>query len=316
MSKGAPHDTADSGFLGHLIARNRPHVAQAPLPTLERRRPGLFEPRTRMPATALDTTLDKRETRVRPSLSSAASDGAPAMRHAEPASSTRIPAVSAPPPSPPRNRTGETSATTSAPPQPATATVRTEQAVVKAPALAMPTMPQTDRALSATRLPRRPDICDSSMRDRSSIAVAASSAVVSKASSPDAIVAPQTLSTRETQIVRVEQSQRESRTIIERERDKQRDMPSTADVAPRLNAPSRLTRSEASSAPVAHPARSAAMLAPAAAPPAPAPVHVSIGRVEIRSLTSAAAPAASRSTTSKPQLGLDEYLQQRHGSGR
>ena len=68
---------------------------------------------------------------------------------------------------------------------------------------------------------------------------------------------------------------------------------------------------------VAHPSRSAALApAPSVAATAPAPVQVSIGRVEIRGTGTPAAPTTSARAPREPQLGLDEYLRQRHGSAR
>lgn len=53
---------------------------------------------------------------------------------------------------------------------------------------------------------------------------------------------------------------------------------------------------------------------------APVPVHISIGRVEVRAV---AAPAAQRTrasnnaaTASETRLSLDDYLRQRHGAAR
>lgn len=126
------------------------------------------------------------------------------------------------------------------------------------------------------------------------------------------------MSVRGTQIVRVESSRLESRTtVIERDIDRHRDAsaPAPATPASTLKPPPRLAHSEASKAPVAHPVRSAALQA-MPVPAAPAAVQVSIGRVEIRGFAGAAAPAPARSAAAKPQLGLDEYLQQRHGNGR
>jgi hypothetical protein len=127
---------------------------------------------------------------------------------------------------------------------------------------------------------------------------------------------PQLIAARSVEKTHVERSLLESRTsVIEREIVKQSDPPAPASAVSPVRRPSRIVRSEATPAPVAHPARSAAMLA-TPIPPAPAPVQVSIGRVEIRGFASAAKPEAGRSMPSEPKLGLDAYLQQRHGSGR
>lgn len=52
------------------------------------------------------------------------------------------------------------------------------------------------------------------------------------------------------------------------------------------------------------------------APPAPAPVHISIGRVEVRASTTNTErkPLAAKSAT--PQLKLEDYLRERSRSAR
>lgn len=80
-----------------------------------------------------------------------------------------------------------------------------------------------------------------------------------------------------------------------------------------LPLPPRLPPTQRAAAPVAHPARRAALPAPAVAP-----VHVTIGSVEIRA--NAPAPAPQR-PPSRPVAGaavpsLDAYLRQRHGGPR
>src|SRR5690606_23587895 len=73
---------------------------------------------------------------------------------------------------------------------------------------------------------------------------------------------------------------------------------------------------EPASVRIAHAGRRAALAPrPPTAAPAPAPVQVSIGRVEIRG-AAPPAPAAATQARRGPQLGLDDYLRQRHGSGR
>lgn len=79
---------------------------------------------------------------------------------------------------------------------------------------------------------------------------------------------------------------------------------------PALPLPPRLSATQRAATPVAHPARRAAL--PAAAE---APVHVTIGSVEIRAHTPAAAPQrpTSRPVASAAVPSLDAYLRRRHG---
>lgn len=285
MSANANHDAAGLGFLGHLVGRTQLRATQSPLPILERRRPGIFEPRTHVPA----TTLDLVETAGAADVSDTSSlrrTAAPAAQPAAPTTHSAIPAASLP-------------SMTTAPDRIRPAT--------PAPAAAIATEPRIDVAPIAPRSARSKITRDASM---------------GAASAPSPMIAaPPTMaaaSMRGTQIVRVEPSRVESRTtVIERDIDRHRNASAPAPAAPAstLKTPPRLAHSEASKAPVAHPVRSAALQA-MPAPAAPAPVQVSIGRVEIRGFAGATAPAPARSAASKPQLGLDEYLQQRHGNGR
>lgn len=89
--------------------------------------------------------------------------------------------------------------------------------------------------------------------------------------------------------------------------------PSPAPSPAALPLPPRLPPTQRAAAPVAHPARRAALPAPAVTP-----VHVTIGSVEIRA--NAPAPAPQR-PPSRPVAGaavpsLDAYLRQRHGGPR
>jgi hypothetical protein len=78
--------------------------------------------------------------------------------------------------------------------------------------------------------------------------------------------------------------------------------------------PPRVARMEAAQSAVAHPGRTALHAPAPRTSMSPAPVQVSIGRIEIRA--QGGTPAASRKTASPaPRLGLDDYLRQRHGSG-
>ena len=80
----------------------------------------------------------------------------------------------------------------------------------------------------------------------------------------------------------------------------------------------------ATKSPAPRPAQSAAARAPAprvaaAAPVAeasgPPPIHVTIGRIEVRAITPPAAPAARRPERPTPHLSLDDYLRSRNGGG-
>ena len=348
MSANAHHDAAGLGFLGHLVGRTQLRATQSPLPILERRRPGIFEPRTHAPA----TTLDLVETAGAANVSDTSSlrrTAAPAAQPAAPTTHSAIPAASLP-------------SMTTAPDRIRPAT--------PAPAAAIATEPRIDAAPIAPRSARSKITRDTSTGRAAASTPSPSAAVVSPTSPSPTIAAPPTMaaasmrgtqivrvepsrleshlksrttvierevdrrrnasaaapapptmsaaSMRGTQIVRVEPSRVESRTtVIERDIDRHRNASAPAPAAPAstLKTPPRLAHSEASKAPVAHPVRSAAMQA-MPAPAAPAPVQVSIGRVEIRGFAGAAAPTPARSAASKPQLGLDEYLQQRHGNSR
>lgn len=297
MSANAHHDAAGLGFLGHLVGRTQLRAMQSPLPILERRRPGIFEPRTQVPATTLDLveTADAADVSDTSSLRRPAT---PAAQTAAQPTHRTMPTASLPP-------------MTTAPDRIRPATPATAAAVATEPRIdAVPIAPRSARSKIA--------------REAATVRAAApapSAAAVSATSPSPTIIAPPPMaagSMRGTQIVRVEPSRLESRTtVVEREVDRRRDASATAPAAPAstLKTPPRLAHSEASKAPVAHPVRSAAMQA-MPAPAAPAPVQVSIGRVEIRGYAGAAAPAPARSAASKPQLGLDEYLQQRHGNSR
>lgn len=83
---------------------------------------------------------------------------------------------------------------------------------------------------------------------------------------------------------------------------------------PTMPVPPRIARVEAAPSAVAHPGRTALHAPAPRASMFPAPVQVSIGRIEIRA--QGGTPATARKTASAaPRLGLDDYLRQRHGSG-
>lgn len=313
MSADALHDAAGLGFLGHLVGRTQQRATQSPLPILERRRPGIFEPRAHAAATSHDLfeTVDAAgvlaTSSLRPPTTPAVQPIAPTTHRAMPAAS--LPAMT-------------------------TALDRIRPAT-PAPVAAAAAEPRIDAASVAARSARS-KIAREAAAGRAAApastpsvaAVSATSPLPKMAASPPPIATPpptmaapspmSAASMRGTQIVRVEPTRLELRTtVVERDIDRRRDVSSTVPATPAatLKAPPRMAHSEASKAPVAHPARSAAMQA-MPAPAAPAPVQVSIGRVEIRGFAGAAVPTPARSAASKPQLGLDEYLQQRHGNGR
>ncbi len=74
----------------------------------------------------------------------------------------------------------------------------------------------------------------------------------------------------------------------------------------------RIVSSNCQSATLAHSSRATA-LAPIQNAPPPAPVHVSIGRIEIRG-SEAATASVPRHLAPAPRVALDEYLRQRHRS--
>jgi hypothetical protein len=308
MSTDAPHIAAGRSFLGNLVERTQPRASPTPLPILERRRPGIFEPRGPSPANRLDIT----ETTIAPSAPSLSRVAAPAMQPPAPAPRTQALEIAAP--TPPAMANATATRPMASPPQ-LSASSGAERRAAPSPPPAMAAKPHADTTTAATRSPRKNVGRDTPVPRPSALAPERSGAALS-VSPPTAIAAPPAISARSAQVVRVERSRLESRTtIIEREIDKHRDPPTPAVPAPTLMPPPRLASREAPRSPVAHPARSAAVMAAPPVPAAPAPVQVSIGRVEIRGLATSA-PIAARSAAPKPQLGLDEYLRQRHGNGR
>ncbi|ALN80943.1 hypothetical protein [Lysobacter antibioticus] len=89
--------------------------------------------------------------------------------------------------------------------------------------------------------------------------------------------------------------------------------PQRLSVPAALPSPMSRRRDAAPAAPVANPGRAAAMsLAPVAS--SPAPIHVTIGRLEVGAVApSATAGASAPGPTREPKLGLDDYLRRRHG---
>jgi hypothetical protein len=309
MSAESPRDAVGGGFLGHLVARLQPRASQTAMPTLERRRPGIFEPRGPTPAAALDLM----ETTVAPSASSLTRATPPPVQSS--AHASRGPTIGTPSPAP-QTPPVATIARSTAAQALVNAAPRAAHPAAQPPALAMPSKPQPDTTTVAVRSPRRKAARETPASRPAAPASSMPATAPSQASRGPASEPPQTIAVRSAQIVRIEQSRLESRTtVVEREVDKHRHAPAPAVPVQALKTPPRLANSEAPRMPVAHPVRSAAMLA-APAPVAPAPVQVSIGRVEIRGVSGASAHATPRSAASKPQLGLDEYLRQRHGNDR
>ena len=314
MSARGRHDGMGigAGFLGHLAARVQPRATHAPLSTLERRRPGLFEPRTRPSGTSLDI-VDMVDTVAGPVAPShpqqavpAASPGISEMRmHA-------VSVTSALSPTPASLR----HSTQSTPTQQFSALPPINVPAGQVLSSMKPAVIQAETSIPAVGSARHHLIAEVRTNRR----VGSSATQQPEARGPTAphaaVAAPQLIAARSVEKTRVERSLLESKTtVIERAIVKQRDTPAPASAASPVRRPPRIVRSEATPAPVAHPARSAAMLATPTTP-TPAPVQVSIGRVEIRGFASAAKPDTSRSTPPTPKLGLEQYLQQRHGSGR
>lgn len=301
--------SAGTGFLGHLVARVQAHAHHTPLSMLERRRPGLFEPRTRLPGSALETvdTVDAGT----PSVAVPAMPSAPQSQAAISALRIATPPVAAP---------AATSAARNAQvatPQ-AQAVISVDPVAAAIPSSAHPVSPRADTAVAATRSPRRDAARESHAVQHGTSPAPAARAAAAASSAQAPIAIPQVIASRSVEKTHIERTLLESRmTVIERESTKHRDVMASVDAASPLRGPASVVRSEARAAPVAHPARSAALQPiPAPAAAAPAPVQVSIGRVEIRGVASPTKAAPTRSTASAPKLGLDEYLQQRHGSGR
>ena len=305
MSANAAHDAIGPGFLSHLVARHQRPATMVQSAVLERRRPGIFEPRS--PASA--TTLDIVETTVAPGAALFSRAAVPA-----PQAPSHLPRVSA----------AATPAQTNAAITAASPVVSRAQmpaaprAAPLAEAAPAPTTPHKPRGTPsvATPSPRDEAVRATPVQGPASRAVTVSAPALAPTSPQPSVTLPQTTAMRGVQTVRVEQSRFESRTtVVARSIEKYRDPPALSTPTPTLKLPPRLASSAAPPTPVAHPARSAALLA-APAPISPAPVQVSIGRVEIRASAATPPPAVPRSAVSKPQLSLDEYLQQRHGNGR
>ncbi len=311
MSADRSHGAIDLGFLGHLVERTQPQATPMRTPILERRRPGIFEPRAPVAAAALDIE----ETTVEPRVSSLTRAAAPAMQ----APSYAPQAPTSDTPSPMLKTTARAVAENVAAPAPRIAAPSSSAHTTQPPSLPVKTRKFRDTADAATRNSQSNVARETPAKRHPATAPRQIDSTSPMAPLRPKIVAPPTMTTRSEKIVRVEHSKLESRTtIIEREIDKHRDPSTSAAHAPMLVAPPRLANSEAQKAPVAHPVRSAAMIA-APSPqsmPVPTPVQVSIGRIEIRGYAGATASVAPRSAAPKPQLGLDEYLQQRHGTGR
>ena len=309
MSVERPHGGIDGGFLTHLVVRIQPRASQTAMPTLERRRPGIFEPRGTSPA----TTLDLMETTVAPSASSFATAPTPTIQ--PPAHASRGSAISTPSLAPQMSAAVK-NATSTAVQAPVKTAPRITHIAAPTPALAIPAKPQADTSTVGARSPRSKAVRETPPSRAAAHAPPMPDSTPSQASRLPAINSPQAIAVRSAQIVRVEQSRLESRTtVVEREVDKHSDTPASVAPVPMLRTPPRLAHGETFNAPVAHPVRSAAMLA-TPAPLAPAPVQVSIGRVEIRGFSNAQAPASTKAAAPNPRVGLDEYLQQRHGNGR
>ncbi len=319
---------AGPSFLGQLLARAQPtrvDASVAPgaagasrtmaLPALERRRPSLFEPRAGTPTTRPDIDLADEAIDALPSrpMSSV---------HERPPTFAPI-HDSAPPSSPQPSMPG----TLVAPPSASLSSGATPHASPSverdvAPSRSVttrhadddtPTRPARLRADAASeqRPTRAEPRTSASPRDPHHATTPRSRDVQREAAAP---VAPARVVVERTRIeTQTRVHERTSPAAAPASRTQARE---GAPASAPLRAPPRVVLAQAPTRAVAHPSRSA-LHAPAPHAPGPAPVQVSIGRIEIRAATGAGTPAAgTRRQTNAPRLGLDDYLRQRHGSGR
>lgn len=315
--------TTDTGppFLGRLLARALPPAADGEpsaggadaagvaLPRLERRRPGLFEPRGAMapqepPAIASDEIP-------------------PATARIPPAAPMPPPVLQAPlSAAPPPSRTS--------PPQTLSAVVPVRadddapRPVAAAVVPALPPPPSLRQAQDMPSAPPRRRQDEPPMqgpRGASPPVPAVPAATDDRAAAPRPVhpvaadAAPARRHQRSARATPPVDTGQRARSVEPASHSPRHAVRESAPPPP-LPLPPRLVREAPATRAVAHPGRTALHApAPRSAPPSPAAVQVSIGRVEIRSAVggAAAAPATGRKTG--PQLALDDYLRQRHGSG-
>lgn len=320
---------AGPSFLGQLLARALPGRAEAsavgvaasgpaatPLPTLERRRPSLFEPRIGTPTTRPDIEVSSDESDAMSSRSMASSVAMvptlpPGHASSAVASMTSIardttiapsPRITTPDSTPVMTRTIERDATASASVTPHTRDDDTPS---------RPARLRADVAAPEMRTTRPDTRATAPVRDTDDVAPARAREVSAHGNLP---VAPPRVVVERTRIeTHTRVHERTSPAAAPAPRAQARE--SALASAP-LRALPRVVPAQAPTRAVAHPSRSA-LHAPAPHSAAPAPVQVSIGRIEIRAATTAGTPTTgTRRQTNAPRLGLDDYLRQRHGSGR
>lgn len=296
---------AAPAFLDRLVARAAP-VPRADAPVLERRRPGLFEPRGGVvPSLPTDEATEARA--VPSAMPQAASMPVPpplqSMRAHAPSAVAPVVVMAAAPTAPsPAIPVPSRGPASSVPP----ATTNERPSVlpptedVAPPRRIAPTheaaSPQAPSARAVARLP-------------------AEGMPARRRSQHDAFPpAP----VRIERSVRVE-SRTHERVVESRIATPDSPLPAPPPPAPAVPVPvpvpPRVARVERAQAAVAHPGRTALHAPAPRAAVSPAPVQVSIGRIEIRA--QGGTPAASRKSAPAPgpRLGLDDYLRQRHGSG-
>lgn len=318
---------AGPSFLGQLLARAQPtrvDASVAPgaaaasgttaLPALERRRPSLFEPRAGTPTTRPDIDLADEAIDAPPSRPmSSAHDRPPTfapIHDSAPPSSPQpsMPGMRVAPPS--------TSMPTGMAPR-AAQPIEREVASSRSSAVPhagddTPSRPARLRAEPASeQRPTRAESRMSAPRDPHDTTTPRARDAQREAAAP---VAPARVVVERTRIeTHTRVHERTSPAAAPASRTQARE---GAPASAPLRAPPRVVLAQAPTRAVAHPSRSA-LHAPAPHTPGPAPVQVSIGRIEIRAAAGAGTPAAgTRRQTNAPRLGLDDYLRQRHGSGR
>lgn len=294
---------AAPSFLDRLVARAAP-AQRADAPVLERRRPGLFEPRGGVVPSA--------------PVGEATEDIAvsPTMPHAAPMPVPPLPSVHAHAPSP-------------------AAAVVAMASTATAPSPAIPVPPRLSSPPASLPTTSEPPPSPSPIEHASSPGRAAPSHEVAPSPAPSVRAVARTQAddmprppraqrdAPPSSQVRIERSVRVESRTHERVVESRIGPPASplraptppAPTAPMpMPAPPRVARMEAAQSAVAHPGRTALHAPAPRASMSPAPVQVSIGRIEIRA--QGGTPVSSRKAASPaPRLGLDDYLRQRHGSG-
>ena len=294
---------AAPSFLDRLVARATP-AQHADAPVLERRRPGLFEPRGGgVPSVPVGEATEDI------AVSST-------MRHAAPMPVPPLQSVHAHAPSP-------------------AAAVVAMASTAASPSPAIPVPPRLSSPPPSLPTTSEPPPSPSPIEHASSPRRAAPSHEVAPSPVPSARAVARTQAddmprppraqrdAPPSSQVRIERSVRVESRTHERVVESRIEPPASplraptppAPTAPMpMSVPPRVARMEAAHSAVAHPGRTALHAPAPRASMSPEPVQVSIGRIEIRA--QGGTPAASRKSASPaPRLGLDDYLRQRHGSG-